>query len=60
MMVEPEPEPIEEGEGVPQVFDLSDDYRRVLQALELVLRQRYGTPAESVPIPIPEQERLVS
>jgi nitrate reductase delta subunit len=60
MMLESEPEPVEEGEGVPEVFDLGDDYRRVLQALKLILSARYGMPAEILPIPIPEQERLVS
>jgi nitrate reductase delta subunit len=60
MMLESEPEPVEEGEGVPEVFNLGDDYRRVLQALKLILSARYGMPAEILPIPLPEQERLVS
>ncbi len=60
MMVEPEPEPVDEGDETPTIIDLGDDYRRVLRALQLILRSRYGSPAETLPIPVPEGERLVS
>lgn len=60
MTVPPEPEPVDEGEEAPEVFDMGDDYRRVLHALRLVLQARYGMPEEVQPIPIPDQERLVS
>jgi nitrate reductase molybdenum cofactor assembly chaperone NarJ/NarW len=61
MTVEPEAEPVEEGEEVPPVlFDLGDNYRRVLHALRLVLQARYGLPAETQAIPLPDPERLVS
>jgi hypothetical protein len=32
----------------------------VLHALRLVLQARYGLPAETQPIPLPDPERLVS
>ncbi|MBV8151358.1 MAG: molecular chaperone TorD family protein [Candidatus Eremiobacteraeota bacterium] len=60
MTVPPEPESLEEGEEAPQIWDLGDDYRRVLHALRLVLQVRYGAPAELEHIPIPDQSRLVS
>ncbi|MEO7038460.1 MAG: molecular chaperone TorD family protein [Candidatus Elarobacter sp.] len=60
MMVPPEPEPVEDDEPAPEVFDLGDDYRRVLHALRLVLLARYGMPAELEPIPLPDPSRLVS
>jgi nitrate reductase delta subunit len=60
MIVPPEPEPVEEDEEAPEVFDLGDDYRRVLHALRLVLLARYGMPAQLEPIPLPDSSRLVS
>lgn len=60
MTVPPEPEPLDEDEEAPEVFDLGDDYRRVLHALRLVLQARYGMPAELQPIPLPDPSRLVS
>jgi nitrate reductase delta subunit len=60
MTVPPEPEPVEEGEEAPEVFDMGDDYRRVLHALRLILQTRYGMPDELQHIPIPDPERLVS
>ncbi len=60
MLVPPEPEPVEDDEEKPEVFDLGEDYRRVLHALRLVLRARYGMPAELEHIPIPDPSRLVS
>lgn len=60
MMVPPEPEPVEDGEEAPEIFDLGDDYRRVLQALRLILQARYGMPAELEPLPLPDPSRLVS
>jgi nitrate reductase delta subunit len=56
----PEAEPVGEGEEAPEVFDMGDDYRRVLHALRLVLQARYGMPEEVQPIPVPDQERLIS
>jgi len=49
-----------EGEEAPPIFDVGDDYSRVLQALRLVLLARYGVPAELEVIPLPDQSRLVS
>ena len=60
MTTEAEPEPAEEGEIPPVLFDLGDNYRRVLTALRLVLQARYGLPAERENIPLPDPERLVS
>jgi len=60
MTVEPEPEPVEEGEVPPVLFDLGDNYRHVLHALRLVLQARFGLPAETLSIPLPDPERLVS
>ncbi len=60
MTSDPEPEPVEEGEEAPEVFDLGDDYRRVLHALRLILQARYGMPEEAEPIPVPDQALLVS
>ena len=60
MTLVPEAEPVEGDEEAPEVFDVGDDYRRVLQALRLVLQARYGAPEEVVPIPIPDAERLIS
>ena len=54
---------IETAEGddeLPAVFDVGDDYRKVLHALRLVLHARYGPPSELQHIPIPDPERLVS
>jgi len=53
--------PIEEGEGEPpEVFDIGTDYRRVLQALQCVLKARYGPPQQLQTVPLPDPERLVS
>ena len=60
MTVAPEAEPVDDDEEAPEVFDLGDDYRRVLHALRLVLQARYGTPAEVQPVPLPDPSRLVS
>lgn len=60
MTIPPEPEPVDEDEAAPEVFDMGDDYRRVLHALRLILQVRYGMPEQIQPIPIPDQERLVS
>lgn len=60
MTAAPEAEPVEEGEEAPEVFDMGDDYRRVLHALRLILQARYGTPEEIQPIPLPDPELLVS
>ena len=56
----PEVAEVEEGEEAPEVFDMGDDWRRVLQALRLILQARYGMPEEIVPIPLPDPELLVS
>jgi nitrate reductase molybdenum cofactor assembly chaperone NarJ/NarW len=57
----PDAEPIEEGmEDAPEGFGMGDDYRRVLQALRLILLVRYGVPEEVQPIPLPDPARLVS
>ncbi len=60
MMTPPEADPSEEDEEGPEIFDLGEDYRRVLQALRLVLQARYGMPAQLEHIPIPDPSRLVS
>jgi nitrate reductase molybdenum cofactor assembly chaperone len=60
MTLAPEAEPVEGDQEVPEVFDIGNDYRRVLQALMLVLQARYGAPAQLEHIPIPDPERLVS
>ena len=60
MMLVPESDPVEEGEEMPELFDVGIDYRRVLQALDLVLQARFGVPEELVPIPIPNPELLIS
>ena len=60
MTTEAEPEPAEEEEIPPVIFDLGDNYRGVLRALRLVLQSRYGAPAERDNIPLPDPERLVS
>ena len=60
MTAAPEAEPVEEGEEAPEVFDMGDDYRRVLHALRLILQARYGMPEELQPIPLPDPELLVS
>ena len=60
MTVEAEPDPAEEDEVPPVLFDLGDKYRNVLRALRLVLQTRYGSPSETVSIPIPDPQRLVS
>jgi nitrate reductase delta subunit len=57
-MIVPEEEPVDD--EAPPIFDVGDDYRRVLQALRLFLQARYGTPAELEPIPVPDSSRLVS
>lgn len=56
----PESVVVEEGEEPPPAFDIGDDYRCVLRALQLLLQARYGAPEEAQPIPLPEPERLVS
>ncbi len=60
MTSDPEPERFEEGEEAPEVFDLGDDYRRVLHALRLILQARYGIPEELQHIPVPDPALLVS
>lgn len=62
MTLAPESAPaLEEGEGAaPEIFDIGTDYRHVLQALQLVLRARYGAPRQLDPVPVPSSERLVS
>jgi len=60
MTVEAEPDPAEEDEVPPVLFDLGDKYRNVLRALRLVLQTRYGSPSETISIPIPDPQRLVS
>ena len=60
MTVEAEPETAEEGEVPPVLFDLGYNYRNVLHALRLVLQARYGSPSETVSIPLPDPQRLVS
>ncbi|MGH7659780.1 MAG: nitrate reductase molybdenum cofactor assembly chaperone [Vulcanimicrobiaceae bacterium] len=52
---------LDEGEeGPPPMFDVGDDYSRVLRALKLILEARFGAPSEIEVIPIPDQSRLVS
>lgn len=58
MMSVPEAEPVDD--EAPEVFDIGDDYRRVLHALRLVLQARYEMPVELEPIPLPDPSRLVS
>lgn len=60
MTLVPESDPAGEGEDEPELFDWGVDYRRVLLALRLVLRARYGEPEELPPIPIPDPELLVT
>jgi nitrate reductase delta subunit len=60
MIGEQEAPVLEEGEPAPELFDPAADYRRVLQALLLVLEARYGRPNDLEAIPLPDQERLVS
>lgn len=61
MTVAPEAEPVDEGmEAAPEGYEMGDDYRRVLQALRLILQARYGVPEEVKPIPVPDPARLVS
>ena len=60
MTVEAEPDPAEADEIPPVLFDLGDNYRNVLRALRRVLQARYGSPAETVSIPLPDSTRLVS
>jgi nitrate reductase molybdenum cofactor assembly chaperone len=60
MMLVPESDPVEEGEEVPELFDVGIDYRRVLQALALVLQARFGAPEQVVPIPAPDPKLLIS
>jgi nitrate reductase delta subunit len=60
MTSDPEPEPVEEGEEAPEVWDVGHDYRRVLHALRLILQARYGMPEELQPIPAPDPALLVS
>ena len=60
MMAAPEAEPVGPDEEAPIVFDVGDDYSRVLRALQLILLARYGPPVELEVIPLPDQTRLVS
>lgn len=60
MMVAPEAEPVGPDEEAPVPFDIGDDYSRVLRALQLILVERYGPPAELEVIPLPDESRLVS
>ena len=60
MTLVPESDPVEEGEELPELFDVGMDYRRVLLALRLVLQGRYGAPEDAAPIPVPDSELLVS
>jgi len=60
MTLAPEADASEGEEEAPIVFDVGNDYRRVLQALRFVLEARFGAPEDLEPIPIPEPERLVS
>ncbi|MBV8074387.1 MAG: molecular chaperone TorD family protein [Candidatus Eremiobacteraeota bacterium] len=59
MMAPAELESLEDDER-PPIFDVGDDYSRVLDALRLVLLARFGAPAELEVIPVPDQSRLVS
>jgi nitrate reductase delta subunit len=58
----PESVPVlEEDEGeAPEVFDIGTDYRRVLQALQALLKARYGEAPRLEPEPLPDPERLIS
>ena len=60
MTLVPESDPVEEGEELPELFDVGIDYRRVLQALRLVLEARYGAPEDLAPIPVPDAKLLIS
>ncbi len=62
MIVPGDLEPVVEGEeeGPPPMFDVGDDYSRVLRALKSVLEARFGLPSEIEVIPLPDQSRLVS
>jgi nitrate reductase delta subunit len=61
MLLGPEKAAVAEGEEPPpDPFDVGLDYRRVLNALRLFLRARFGTDAERELIPVPDQSRLVS
>jgi nitrate reductase assembly molybdenum cofactor insertion protein NarJ len=60
MIVSADAEPVAEGEEGPVFFDVGDDYSRVLQALRLVLINRYGMPSELEILPLPDESRLVS
>lgn len=55
-----EPNMDEGEEGPPPMFDVGDDYSRVLKALKLVLELRFGPPSQLEVIPLPDQSRLVS
>jgi nitrate reductase delta subunit len=56
----PETVAVDEGEEAPPTFDIGDDYRCALRALQLFLQACYGSPEELQPIPLPEPARLVS
>jgi hypothetical protein len=56
----PETVVVTEGEEPPPTFDVGDEYRCALRALQLLLQARYGAPEELQPIPLPEPARLVS
>lgn len=60
MTLVPEADPSEGDEEGPEVFDVGSDYRRVMIALRMVLEAWFGLPADMEPIPIPDQERLIS
>ncbi len=60
MIAAPEAEPVGPDEEAPVPFDIGDDYSRVLRALQLILEERYGPPAELEVIPLPDDSRLVS
>lgn len=62
MTLAPESAPVlEENEGEPpEIFDVGTEYRRVLQALQAVLKTRYGAPQKLDRVPLPDPERLVS
>jgi nitrate reductase delta subunit len=56
----PETVAVAEGEEPPPAFDIGDEYRCALRALQLLLQAHYGSPHEVQPIPLPEPARLVS
>ena len=61
MLGGPEVAAVAEGEEPPpEAFDVGRDYRQVLGALRVLLREHYGIPAELEIIPLPDQSRLVS